>query len=192
MTAISIETTVNSKYDLEQIVDSMMLAFNSDPFLRWIYPSQEQYLASFPEFVKLLDNSMIVHYIKDSTGAAFWLPPEKEIEEDMVGTYLQKTVSPQDLEKIFAVFEKLKQVHPQDPHWYLVLLGVEPLKQGQGYGSALIEPALLECDRTKQIAYLETCNPKSAAFYQRRGFELQEIIQIADCPEIYPMVRCPQ
>ena len=64
--------------------------------------------------------------------------------------------------------------------------------QGKGYGSALIQSALRECDLFNQIAYLETCNPKSAAFYERHGFELQEEIHVADCPVFYTMVRYPQ
>ena len=157
------------------------------------YPSDEQYLASFPDVVKLLiDNGVDINCTKDFEGAAFWLTPEQELNLDAFEAHMQKVVSLQDLDKVATVFEGMMQAHPQVPHRYLVLLGVTASKQGRGYGSSLIQPALLECDRTQEIVHLETCNPKSAAFYKHHGFERQETIQIADCPIVYPMVRYPQ
>ena len=41
-----------TKGDVEQIVDSMVLAFSADPAARWMYPSPQQYLKSFPDFVR--------------------------------------------------------------------------------------------------------------------------------------------
>ncbi|MDJ0571843.1 MAG: hypothetical protein QNJ53_22750 [Pleurocapsa sp. MO_192.B19] len=38
--------------DLEQIVNSIVLAFSADPVVRWMYPSPQQYLESFPNFVR--------------------------------------------------------------------------------------------------------------------------------------------
>ncbi|MEM9508842.1 MAG: GNAT family N-acetyltransferase [Cyanobacteria bacterium P01_E01_bin.35] len=193
MTTTLIRTSVNSKNDLQQIIDSMLLAFSVDPLFRWIYPSDEQYLASFPGFVKLLINDRVdISCTKDFEGAAFWLPPKRELDFDAFAAYMQKTVSPQDLDKVAAVFEGMMQAHPQVPHRYLVLLGVTTSKQGKGYGSSLIETALSECDRTQEIIHLETCNPRSADFYQRHGFELQKTIQVADCPPIFSMIRYPK
>ena len=193
MTATLIRTSINDKYDLQQIIDSMLLAFSVDPFFRWIYPSDEQYLASFPGLVKLLiDADVDINCTKDFEGAAFWLSPERKFNADALEEYMQKTVSSQYLDKIAAVFENMMQAHPQVPHRYLALLGVTTSKQGRGYGSSLIETTLLECDRTQEIIHLETCNLRSAAFYKRHGFEQQETIQIADCPPIFPMVRYPQ
>jgi GNAT superfamily N-acetyltransferase len=47
------------------------------------------------------------------------------------------------------VFEKMSSYHPNEPHWYLPLLGVDPLHHGQGLGSALIQHAIVMCDRDK-------------------------------------------
>ncbi|MEM7760765.1 MAG: hypothetical protein AAF298_21930 [Cyanobacteria bacterium P01_A01_bin.40] len=124
MTATLIRTSIDSKRDLQQIIDSMLLAFSPDPLFRWVYPSDEQYLASFPGFVKLLINDCIdISCTKDFEGAAFWLTPEQELDLDtFAAAYMQKTVSPQDLDKVAAVFEAMMQAHPQVPHRYLALL----------------------------------------------------------------------
>ncbi|MEM7557033.1 MAG: GNAT family N-acetyltransferase [Cyanobacteria bacterium P01_A01_bin.84] len=193
MTATLIRTSIDSKSDLQQIIDSMLLAFSADPLFRWVYPSDEQYLASFPGVVKLFINGRLeINCTKDLEGADFWLPPEQELDLDTFAAYMQETVSPQDLDKVAAVFEGMMQAHPQVSHRYLALLGVTTSKQGRGYGTSLIEPTLLECDRTEEIIHLETCNPRSVAFYERHGFELQKTIQIADCPVIFPMIRYPK
>jgi RimJ/RimL family protein N-acetyltransferase len=66
--------------------------------------------------------------------------------------------------------EQMAEFHPQEPHWYLPLLGVDPMKQGRGYGSALLVHALERCDRDRLPAYLEASSPRNKALYERHGF----------------------
>jgi GNAT superfamily N-acetyltransferase len=47
-----------------------------------------------------------------------------------------------------------KRIMP-DPHWYPVVLGVGPACQGQGIGSALIQPVLKRADADGVPCYLE-------------------------------------
>ena len=54
----------------------------------------------------------------------------------------------------------MSSYHPSEPHWYLPLIGVDPALHGKGYGSALMEYALIQCDRDQKVAYLESSNPK--------------------------------
>jgi ribosomal protein S18 acetylase RimI-like enzyme len=49
-------------------------------------------------------------------------------------------------EEIFAFMEQMDRSHPSEPHWYLPMIGVDPGKQGNGYGSALLKHALERCD----------------------------------------------
>jgi ribosomal protein S18 acetylase RimI-like enzyme len=49
---------------------------------------------------------------------------------------------------VFAVFEQMGRCHPQEAHWYLPLIGVDPAHQRKGHGSALLEHALSQCDGT--------------------------------------------
>ncbi|MCR9095576.1 MAG: GNAT family N-acetyltransferase [bacterium] len=72
-----------------------------------------------------------------------------------------------------AVTASLAQYRPREPHWYLSVLGVEPVWQGRGIGAALLgsiedlvaaspAPLCLECDR-----------PESVRFYRAHGFEVR-------------------
>jgi len=82
--------------------------------------------------------------------------------------------------------------HPSEPHWYLPLIGVDPALLGKGYGSALMKHALIQCDRDKKLAYLESSNPKNISFHERHGFELLGTIQVGSSPPICPMLRKPR
>jgi ribosomal protein S18 acetylase RimI-like enzyme len=92
----------------------------------------------------------------------------------------------------FTIFEHMGAAHPKEPHWYLWMIGTDPIRQGQGYGSALLRHTLGVCDRDKRLAYLESSNPRNLSLYLRHGFELTGTIQVGTCPPIFPMVRKPR
>jgi ribosomal protein S18 acetylase RimI-like enzyme len=105
---------------------------------------------------------------------------------------LQRTV-PEPVQKdLFAVFEQMSRYHPSEPHWYLPLIGVDPPQQGKEHGSALMQHALIPCDRDNQCAYRESSNPKNIPLYERHGFKLLGTIQVGTSPPIYPMLRKPR
>jgi ribosomal protein S18 acetylase RimI-like enzyme len=79
--------------------------------------------------------------------------------------------------------------HPQEPHWYLPLIGVDPAHQGKGFGSALLGHALEICDRDHLPAYLESSNPLNIPLYRRHGFELLDTLQVGSSPPVFPMLR---
>ena len=95
------------------------------------------------------------------------------------------------LPNIFAVFEYMGRYHPSEPYWYLPLVGVDPLQQGKGLGSALLQHALIQCDCDSKLAYLESSNPRNIPLHERYGFELLSTIQTGTSHTIFPMLRRP-
>jgi GNAT superfamily N-acetyltransferase len=57
-------------------------------------------------------------------------------------------------------------------HWYLMLLGVDPPRQGQGVGGALIAPVLAKADAANLPCYLETTKTRNVPFYRKHDFEV--------------------
>lgn len=55
--------------------------------------------------------------------------------------------------------------------WYLSIVGIAPLFQGQGLGKTLIQPMLERTDTLGHHTYLETFTPRNMSFYQRLGFQ---------------------
>lgn len=82
--------------------------------------------------------------------------------------------------------------HPAEPHYYVRWVGVRPHLQRQGLGTALMQPALEQCDQEKVAAYIEASTERSAALYERLGFEHLGVVQLPDGgPHIWPMRRPP-
>ncbi len=182
--------------DEENVIATLTLAFSADPAVRWIYPQPQQYLDYFPHFVRKFAGQAFVkdtaYYTAGYSGAALWLSPGSEPDQESLVKLVQESVLESQQGEVFAVFEQMGNYHPQQPHWYLPLLGVEPTQQGQGYGSALMEYILPKCDNDCLPAYLESSNSANVPFYQQYGFELLAQIQAGTSPRIFPMLRYPQ
>lgn len=182
--------------DESRVIDALILAFVADPATRWVWPNPQKYLEHFSTFARAFGGRAFEHgsayYVSDYAGAALWLPPDVHPEVDTLIALLQKTGSAEAQKDGPAVFEKMGSYHPSEPHWYLPLLGVDPLQHGKGLGSALMQHALARCDRDNKVAYLESSNPKNIPFYEHHGFELLGTIQEGTSPSIFPMLRKPQ
>jgi ribosomal protein S18 acetylase RimI-like enzyme len=194
MTTPIIKTATAS--DEAPAIAVVVLAFSADPAARWTWPDPNQYLMHFPSFVRAFGGKAFAHgsayYVDAYAGAALWLPPEVRPDEDALITLLQRTISAPVQKDAFAVFEQMGRYHPREPHWYLPLIGVDPPQQGKGYGAALMQHALIPCDRDHTLAYLESSNPKNIPLYERYGFELLGTIQVGASPPIFPMLRTPR
>ena len=58
------------------------------------------------------------------------------------------------------------------PHWYLVLIGVDPARQGLGLGSLLLRAGLSRVDQDGVECHLFTEESRNVPLYQRYGFEI--------------------
>ncbi|HBB31783.1 MAG TPA: GNAT family N-acetyltransferase [Cyanobacteria bacterium UBA8803] len=174
----------------------MVLAFGSDPVARWMYPDSYQYLTYFPHFVQEFGGKAFQHNsaysVAGYSGAALWFPPGVEPDAEPLIALLEQSVFESEQADVFAVLEQMGNYHPSAPHWYLSMVGVEPAQQGKGYGSALMQQVLMECDRTRTPAYLESSNPANIPFYERHGFEQIGTIQAGASPSLFPMLRHPR
>lgn len=63
--------------------------------------------------------------------------------------------------------------------------------QGRGLGGALMRPMLERCDREGLPAYLEASSERSAALYERLGFQIIDELRVADSPPLRLMLRPP-
>lgn len=180
----------------QSVVAVLVLAFSADPAIRWLYPDPHQYMTYWPEFVRGFGGRAFdhgtAHHTEGSAGAALWLPPDTRPDEDALVALLQQSVDPSQLEAVFGVLEQMDAFHPSEPHWYLPLMGVDPLWQGRGCGAALLQHTLNRCDRDQMLAYLESSNPRNISLYGRHGFEVVGTIQVGTSPPLYPMIRKPR
>jgi ribosomal protein S18 acetylase RimI-like enzyme len=164
--------------------------------MRWMYPTPNQHLTHFPSFVRAFAGSAFVqgsaYYADGYAGAALWLPPDSHFAEEELRALLCRSVAERERADLLAVFAQMVSYHPNEPYWYLPFVGVDPIHQGQGYGSALMEHALAPCDGDQRLAYLESTNPRNLPLYQRHGFEILGTIQAGTSPPLFPMLRKPR
>jgi ribosomal protein S18 acetylase RimI-like enzyme len=178
------------------VIDTLKLAFAGDPATRWVWPEPQKYLLHFSSFAKAFGGKAFAqdsaHYVGNYSGVALWLPPEVHPDFDRMLGLLESSGSDEAKKDGPKVFEKMSSYHPNEPHWYLPLLGVDPLHHGEGLGSALMKHAIVTFDLDGKYVYLESSNRKNIPFYERHGFELLGTIQTNTSPSIFPMLRKPR
>ena len=185
--------TVMAAAEEDLAVETVLLAFATDPMARWTWPHAHQYVAAMPRMIRAFGSSAFSSgsaFCTDGyAGTALWLAPGVHSDEEGLRAVLESTVAPSLIPEATAIFEQMAAYHPTDTHWYLPLIGVDPAHQGAGHGDALMAYALALCDRDQAPAYLESSNPRNIPFYRRYGFETLGAIQIGSSPTLVPMLR---
>lgn len=177
-------------------------AFFDDPLWEYILPSAPQRTRDMPW---LMD--MAVRYGErfgqvfvggwPMNCAAVWLPPG------------QTTITPDRLDEVgfaasparlgseaFARFDRLiddlgkrrAELMPE-PHWYLMMVGVEAAVRGHGIGSRLLQAVLDRADSQHVPCHLHTSRERNLAFFGRHGFETVGEMDLPDGPRVWLMVR---
>jgi len=183
------------KSEQQAVLDTLALAFAADPPIRYWWPGSSEYLHWWPRFALAMGEPAFemqaVMVTPNFEGVALWLPPG--VESDPAQVAALDMPSDEDTDLIAGdLRNEMDRFHPATPHWYLWTLGVDPRCQHRGIGSALLSHTLAHIDQRREIAYLESSDPKNVPFYERHGFEVLGIIQVHDVPRLTPMVRRPR
>src|SRR5829696_4670458 len=170
-----------------------LVAFASDPVMRWLWPEPDAYIRHFPELVRVFGGrafeSRSAHVTEDFRGGALWLPPGVGPDDDGLEALARDRVSEPIRSELRSIFEQMSQSVPPAPHWHLAFIGVDPFWHGQGIGAALLTHALDTIDDAGAEAYLESTNPRNISLYERHGFEVTGEIRVGGAPPLFPMVR---
>lgn len=180
----------------ESAYAAIVLAFVRDPAARWSWPAPDDYLRNMPLLARAFGAKAFAlgtaFGIDRFAGVALWLTPGVSANEEALADLIERTAPASIQQDAAAVFEQMASYHPQEPHWYLPLIGIDPARQGQRLGDKLMAHALARCDAEQLTAYLESSNPRNVSFYQRHGFEVIGKIQVGSSPTIVPMLRRPR
>ena len=130
-----------------------------------------------------------------------WLPPGsfpmsplRMVRAGMILAPLKLGLAP--FGRFMRLMNHLEHLHKRDAppqHWHLQFVGVDPPHQGQGIGSALMQPVLTRADADGLPCYLETTNGRTVPLYRRHGFEaVVEGDAPKGGPHFWTMARPPQ
>jgi ribosomal protein S18 acetylase RimI-like enzyme len=173
-----------SEAGLHVAAQALTNAFMDDPLQRYVFPNDAtRQSRSIPHFKAVLRYGILfgeVYTTSEHGGAVVWLKPGEtlvtpEKAEKSGLASLPAAIGDAEFTRFISVLDFADQFHKQDmptPHWYTMVIGVDPAFQGKGYGSSLLSPILKEAENTNTPVYLETAQPKNISFYQHMGFKL--------------------
>lgn len=199
-----LEVEAAQRRDTRQIGTVLARAFYDDPVNSWMLPDDRTRLKALTRAF----TGLARHHFLPRAGseiarrdgivgaATLWDPPGQR----KAGRFEELAMMPTMLwafrsrvPATMRVMELMEKHHPEEPHWYLMLIGSDPSVRGAGFGQALMRSRLDRCDAERVPAYLENSNPKNEAYYLRFGFEVIGEIKLPDGgPSMWPMWRAPR
>jgi GNAT superfamily N-acetyltransferase len=195
------------KADLEEAAGVASRAFVDDAYFRYLLPNDRTRARSLTilfrgQIAHLGDGGRIVTVRGDHgviLGVSAWLttghyPLSLANQLAQVPSSLRALIRrPRSLQIGGAYLKTLQNIHPKDPHWYLLLLVADPAAQRVGVGTMLMEEGLARADKEHVASYLETQKVDNHAYYRRFGYELRDTVNpVAGGPPYYTMWRAPR
>jgi GNAT superfamily N-acetyltransferase len=179
-------------------------AFYDDSYFRFLFPNDSVRARVLPQIFRTqlkhigpLGTVATVRNEDDAIVAvSAWMPPHSfppslRVQLAQLPGSLRAFVRQMSALRVVGVYLRtLLKVHPKEPHWYLMLLAVDPGWQRKSAGALLVERGLGFTDHEGVGAYLETQKEENLAYYRRFGFELSETLRpLAGGPPYYTMWR---
>jgi ribosomal protein S18 acetylase RimI-like enzyme len=203
MTTTSIEPVLLRQRQIEEAGAVLGRAFHTNPGMVWALPDETSRPRKLSWFMRKgatigCKSGEVYTTPGKVEGAAVWLPPGKTtvslpqmLTSGMIAAPIRWGIGP--FMKFMSIVNKFEHLHKQampGDHWYLFIIGVDPPRQGQGVGSALMSPVLAKADDSRLPCYLETDKPEDVVFYQKHGFEVLVKDKFAkDGPDFWTMKR---
>ena len=189
--------------EIEPVAQALARAFYDDPMIMYIWPETDTRRKMLPIFMRGAAKLALPQQQCFTTpglpeGGALFLPPgqSKIPFIPMLQVMLPDMWRwrPGALRRFLGIMDEFEKKHPKHDHWYLMVLGVDPPRQGQGVGGALISGILARADSERRDVYLETLKARNVTFYEKHGFV---VVEHFDChggrgPECWTMLRAPR
>lgn len=198
-----IDVRFAQKPDVKELARVLGRAFFDDPVMMWMVPDDAKRAKALPRVFGamtrhhfLANNAVQVADRAGTVGAAaLWDPPGrwKQTQREelrMMPSFLWAMGL--QVGRGMGVSELMKKHHPEEPHWYLAVIGSDPDVRGAGFGQALMRSRLDRCDAEGAPAYLESTKESNVPYYLRFGFEVTGELTIPDGgPTMWQMWRRP-
>ena len=182
--------------DVQRLQTVLAEAFFEDPIFGWLIPNDATRRARLRHYFGTELRHLAlprgrVETTDDLAGAMLSLPPGRW-RVPLRATLLHGSVFGVRVAKAARLGATMEWRHmrlAREPHYYVRDIGVHPDTQGRGLGSALMRPTLDRCDKEGLSAYIEASNERSAALYERLGFQHIEELRVWGSPTLWLMLR---
>jgi ribosomal protein S18 acetylase RimI-like enzyme len=202
--ALRLDDRPLSRRDRRRAAEVATRAFLDDAYFDYLLPGEQNRARALPilfggqighlgQFARIV---VVRDDVNNIVGAALWLttggfPLSIGAQIAQMPSSLRALYRhPRSLQVGGVYLRELLNVHPKEPHWYLMLLAVDPAMQRRGVGTMLMNDALARIDAEHVGAYLETQKEDNHAYYRRFGFDLRETLHpMPGGPPYYTMWR---
>ncbi|GGM47652.1 N-acetyltransferase [Longimycelium tulufanense] len=185
--------------DLPAIVGTLTKAYAGYPWMSWTIAADDHHrrLRAF----QLLFTEQIafrfgeVWIAHGGSAVAVWTPPDAEVPDHVMAEYQARAEEIQgERAAVAAASQILCRPHrPQEPHWFLGPVAVQPKLQGRGLGRAVLKPGLAAADEQWRPCYLETSSERNLRLYRHLNFQVtKELTMPGGGPRVWCMRRDPQ
>jgi GNAT superfamily N-acetyltransferase len=180
--------------ELPQVAGLLARAFYDDPAMSWTFPRHRKRMRQAERFWRIRLTHMApqdeIYVTDDLSAVAAWTPPDRWHVSLRETRQLASMMLNLRLPMLFRGLQRLERAHPHaPPHFYLAVIGTDPSRQGEGLGTALLQPVLEICDRDGVPAYLESSKERNVDFYSRFGFRVRQEVRLPGGPPMWPMWR---
>ena len=199
----TVDVDVARRQDVPALARVLGRAFFDDPVMMWMQPDDKRRARALPRMF----GAMVRHHFLAGGGvyvarrvgevgaAALWDPPgrwqQTRSEELRMMPRLLLALG-RHAGRGMTIAELMKRNHPEEPHWYLAVLGSDPQVRGMGFGRELMQARLDRCDAEGAPCYLESTKESNVPYYMRFGFDVTGELTIpGGGPTMWQMWRPP-
>lgn len=159
------------------VVEILAASFKSDPHVNWLLEESQH-----PDKLKILIEYVVdetfskgeIYLADDHTAAALWDSEEKEkvsLRSIARNWSFLFRIGWKATKRNIETGALIHDQYPKSgPYGHLYLIGVLPERQGQGRGSALMDPMIESMGKRSIPIYVETANPTNVEIYKKKGF----------------------
>jgi ribosomal protein S18 acetylase RimI-like enzyme len=191
---------------LDTAADSLVDSFLDDPMVEWVFPDPSSRAQKLRVLQRIplafgLGTGLHVTQTDGGRGVAIWLGPGQTMSPvglaryGMLAAPFKVGLGP--VKRFGGANGAMAPVHKQamagQPHWQLLIVGVDPDLQGQGRGAALVRDGLKRADQQGLPCYLDTSKRANIGFYEHLGFVVVDEVPLGKGgPPAWGMRREPQ
>lgn len=198
-----IELRPSRRADVRELSNVLARAFYDDPVMIYLQPDEKARAKALPPLFATLTRHHFISRggsevaLRDGhIGAAtLWDPPGQRKSSRWENLRMMPAMAWHFRARgreTQALGKAMEEAHPEEPHWYLMIIGSDPSVRGAGFGQALMRSGLDRCDGERAPAYLEASKEELVPYYSRFGFDQIGEIKIPDGPKMWPMWRAPR
>jgi GNAT superfamily N-acetyltransferase len=173
--------------DIDAVVATLTTAFFDDPVWGPAFPDADRRAVQAAAMWRVYVTSALRYpwtlVTEKVEAAAVWIPPGgtelTHQEEGELKSILLGSTDPEVAGGIMAIYDRFEAAMPDEPHFYLTLLGTHDDHRGKGLGMGLVTESLARIDALGAPAYLESSNPANNVRYERLGFVARDRFTIA-------------